>query len=177
MTSQHYPTLSRFERVRLRVWFLLLGSLLVASAMPLLTLWHAASSPLTAQVCLASQTRETVQLVVSMPDATDRDAVAGPWAHLHVVWDMVTMPMSTRPIDLAGTAAQSGTFAVPLQVPMPGPWWADLTLQTPGRPDWHTHIHFTVASPGDEPQPTASPGGGVSVPSCGLIRYEKKSGL
>lgn len=88
MTAQHHPTLFRFERIRLGVWFLLIGSLLVALALPLLTLWHAASSPLDARVCLAPQTPETVRLVVSVPDATDRDAVTGPWAHLHVVWDM-----------------------------------------------------------------------------------------
>jgi hypothetical protein len=177
MAAHHQPPPFRFERVRPGVWLLLIGSLLVALAMPLLTLWHAASSPLKAQVCLDPQTPETVRLVVSVPDATDRDAVAGPWAHLHVEWDMMTMPMPTRPIDLDGTAAQAGTFAVPLQVPMPGPWWADLTLQTPGRPDWHTRIHFTVTSGRGLPQSTPSPVALASGTPCGLTRDERKSSL
>jgi hypothetical protein len=178
MTSQDHPTLPPIGQVRWIVWLFLLGSLLVALSLPLLTLWHAAASPLTAQVCLwppTPQARETVRLVVTVPDATDRDAVAGPWAHLHVAWNMVTMPMATHPIDLVGTADQPGTFAVPLRVNMAGSWWADLTLQTPGRPDWHTRVHFTVASPEGTPQATPTPTAEASVPPCSLAIDERKS--
>jgi hypothetical protein len=180
MTPQDHTPLSRFGQIRWIVWVFLVSSLLVALSLPLLTLWHAASVPITAQVCLwppTPQARETLRLVVSVPDATDRDAVAGPWAHLHVAWDMVTMSMDTQPLDLAGTAAQAGTFSVPLQVNMPGSWWADLTLQTPGRPDWHTRVHFTVAGSADTPQTTSASRAGASVPPCGQTIYERKSRL
>lgn len=180
LTPQQHPPLPRFGHVRLIVWVFLVSSLLVALSLPLLTLWHAARAPIRAQVCLwppTPQVRETVRLVVSLPDATDRDAVAGPWAHLHIAWDMVTMPMDTHPLDLAGTAAQAGTFSVPLQVGMPGSWWADLTLQTPGRPDWHTRVHFTVAPSEDTPQTTPASRAGASVPPCGQTIDERTSRL
>ncbi len=141
----------------------------MALAMPLWTLWYAAHAPIAAQVCLwppVPQVRQTVRLVVSVSDATDRAAVAGPWAHLHVAWDMVTMPMGTRPIDLAGTAAQAGTFSVPLPVDMAGPWWADLTLQTPARPTWHTRVQFIVASAENSSPTTVGPPGGVAPVVC-----------
>jgi hypothetical protein len=172
--------LSGFGQIRWTVWVFLVSSLLVALSLPLLTLWHASSVPITAQVCLwppTPQVLEPVQLVVSVPDATDQDAVAGPWAHLHVAWDMVTMPMDTQPLDLAGTAAQAGTFSVPLQVNMPGSWWADLTLQTPGRPDWHTRVHFMVAGSADTPQTTSASPVGASVSPCGQTIDERKSRL
>jgi hypothetical protein len=180
MTPQDHTPLARFGQVRWIVWVFLVSSLLVALSLPLLTLWHAASVPITAQVCLwppTPQARETVRLVVSVPDATDRDAVAGPWAHLHIAWDMVTMPMDTHPLDLAGTEAHAGTFSVPLQVNMPGFWWVDLTLQTPGRPDWHTRVHFTVAGSADTPQTMSTSIVGASIPLCGQIMDERKSSL
>jgi hypothetical protein len=162
------------------VWLFLIGSLLVALSLPLLTLWYAAHSPLTAQVCLwppSPQAHETVRLVVSVPNATDRDAVAGPWAHLHVAWNMVTMPMDTRPLDLAGTAEQEGTFSVPLQMDMAGTWLVELTLQTPGRPAWQTQVEFTVASSGGIPAVTPGPSGGTAPTVCDGVTYERKSSL
>jgi hypothetical protein len=180
MTPQDHPPLSRFGQVRWIVWVFLVSSLLVALSLPGLSLWHAARTPITAQVCLwppTPQVRETVRLVVSLPNATDRDAVAGPWAHLHIAWDMVTMPMDMRPIDLAGTATQAGTFSVPLQVSMPGLWWADLTLQTPGRPAWHTRVHFTVAGSMGTLQTTSASTAEASIPPCGQAIYERKSRL
>jgi len=171
--QDHSSVLPRFGHVRRIVWSFLMVSLLVALALPLLTLWHASVSPLTALVCLwppTPQVSETVRLVVSVPNAADRDAVAGPWAHLHVAWDMVAMPMNTRPLELAGTAGQAGTFAVLLQVDMPGSWWVDLTLQTPGRPDWHSRVHFTVASLEGASQTRPTPPMRDSVTPCGQPR-------
>lgn len=147
---ERYP-LPRLGQVRRRIWLLLAVALLVAMALPLLTLWRAASSPLQAEVCLwpaVPQAREPIQVVVSLPNAADQDAVAGSWAHLQVAWDMATMPMGTRPIMLAGDQSHAGAFSIPLHMDMAGPWWVDLTLQTPGRPDWHSHFQLTVAPPG-----------------------------
>jgi hypothetical protein len=177
MTPQNHPALPRSGEIRWSIWLLLIGSLLVALAMPLLTLWHAALSPLTAQVCIwpaTSQVPETTRIVVTIPGAADRAAVAGPWAHLHVTWDMVGMPMATHPIDLDGTANQAGTFSVPLHVDMPGPWWVDLVLQTPGRPDWHTLVHFTVASSGNISPVGISSAGAASI-DCDTDKHERKS--
>ena len=177
MAPQDSSALPRFGHVRLIVWMFLVGSLLVALSMPLLTLWHAAVSPITVQVCLwppTPQARETVRLVVLVPNATDRDAVAGPWAHLHIEWDMVTMPMATHPLDLAGTAEQDGTFSVPLQMEMAGPWRVELTLQTPGRPAWHAQVEFIVASSAGVLKVTPGPSGGA-VAVCNVAMDERTS--
>lgn len=180
MAVPHHPSAPRFGQVRWIVWALLAGSLLVALSMPLLTLWDAAHAPLTAHVCFwppHPQAREPVQLIVSVPDATDRDAVAGPWAHLHVAWDMVTMPMATRPITLEGTAEQAGRFSVPLHVDMAGLWRADLTLQTPGRPAWQTQVQFTVATAGSVSAATPGSSGGAKLAVCAGVLSERKGSV
>ena len=170
VTPQTRDTLPWFGQVRPAIWLLLIGTLGVALALPVFSLWNAASSPLTAEVCLRpppSQARETAQMVVSLPDAADRDAVAGSWAHLRVAWGMETMPMGIRPLTLSGDASHAGMFSIPLRVDMAGPWWVDLTLQTPGRPVWHAHFQLTVAPPGGAaPTLLVQPGQGAPAP-CG----------
>ena len=151
MTPQERYSLPRLGQVRRRIWLLLAVALLVALALPLLTLWRAASSPLRAEVCVwppVPQAREPLQVVVSLPNVADQDAVAGSWAHLQVAWDMTTMPMRTNPITLAGDQSHAGAFSIPLHMDMAGSWWVDLTLQTPGRPDWHSHFQVMIAPPG-----------------------------
>ncbi len=151
MTPQERYSLPRLGQVRRRIWLLLAAALFVAMALPLLALWRAASSPLQAEVCVwppIPQAQEIIQVVVTLPRATDQEAVAGSWAHLQVEWDMTTMPMSTNPITLAGDQSHAGAFTIPLHMNMAGPWWVDLTLQAPGRPDWHSHFQMMVAPPG-----------------------------
>lgn len=168
MISQERHTLPRFGQVRPGIWVLLIGTLVVALALPLFSLWHAAFSPLQAEVCLwppTPQAHASTQMVVTLPDAADRDAVAGSWAHLQVAWDMETMPMGLHPLLLSGNASHAGSFSIPLRLDMAGPWWVDLTLQTPGRPDWHAHFQFTVAPPGVTAQTMlVQPGGNTPAP-------------
>ena len=150
MTPQERYAFPRLGQVRRRIWLLLAIALLVTLALPLLTLWRAASSPLQARVCLwppLPQAKEPIQVVVILPDATDQDAVAGSWAHLQVAWDMATMPMGIHPIIVGGDQSHAGAFSIPLHMDMAGPWWVDLTLQTPGRPNWHSHFQLMVAPP------------------------------
>ncbi len=168
MTPQDRHALPGFGQVRPRIWLLLIVTLMVALALPVFSLWRAAFSPIQAEVCLwppTPQARETTQVVVSLPDANDRNAVEGSWAHLQVAWDMETMSMGVHPLTLSGDEGHAGIFSIPLQMDMAGPWWIDLTLQTPGRPDWHTHFQVTVAPPGGTASPMlAQPGRGALAP-------------
>jgi len=137
--------------IRRRFWALLAGVFLLTLALPLVTLWRAAASPLRVQTCLWPQSVQSsgvVQLVVRLPDANDRADVDGPWARVLVQWDMVTMQMGTRHNQAPGSAAQAGSFVVPLVFDMAGPWWIDVRLQTPGRPEWHTRLFFNFRSSG-----------------------------
>jgi hypothetical protein len=137
----------RLGQVRRVYWVVLAGALLVALAVPGARLWRAASSALTAQACVwpsSPHAGGTAQLIVSVPEPTDRAAVQGPWAHVVAEWDMVTMTMGTQVLTVPGSSHSAGTFAVPLHLTMAGPWWARITLQTPGRPVWHAQVRFTV---------------------------------
>lgn len=165
MTQGTLPTPLFFLHVRRRFWVLLAGALLLTLALPLVTLWRDASSPLRVQTCLwpqPSQSNGAVQLFVTLPDASDQAAVAGPWARVVVQWDMVTMAMGTRHNETPGSTIQSGSFAVPLKLDMAGPWWIDVRLQTPGRPEWHTRLLFNFLSSGTAPP---SYGGAQAIPA------------
>lgn len=155
--------------VRRRFWVLLAGALLLTLALPLGTLWRAAASPLRAQACLwsqPSQSKGAMQLFVTLPDANDRADVDGPWARVVVQWDMVTMPMGTHHNETPGSAAQAGSFAVPLVLDMAGPWWIDVRLQTPGRPEWHTRLFFNFLSPGTSSQSSIGASQATPAPLC-----------
>jgi hypothetical protein len=148
--AQDQRPLSGLKEVRWSIRLLFAFSFLAAMLMPLLTLWHAAHSPIRANVCVSPtdpQTPTTAQVLVTLPNAADRSAVSGPWATLQAVWDMTTMSMGNPPLVVNGTDKHTGTFIVPLRVNMPGSWWVTLTLHTPGRPLWQKHFLFTVASP------------------------------
>jgi hypothetical protein len=141
------PSNLAFGRVRGAFWALLAGALIVALALPIVALWHEASSAVLARACLwpaSPHLGQQVRVVVVVPDATDRAAAQGPWAHTVVAWDMETMAMNTHPLAVAGSPRNPGTFTIPLDVPMAGPWWARVSLHAPGRPQWQTVLHFTV---------------------------------
>lgn len=169
MIQETLPTPPFMGHVRRRFWVLLVGALVLTLALPLVTLWRDAASPLRAQACLwpqSSQSRGAVQLFVTLPDATDRADVDGPWARVMVQWDMITMPMGTRHHEEPGSTAQAGSFAVPLVLDMAGPWWIDVRLQTPGRPEWHTRLLFNFLSSGTLPQSSVAASQATPAPLC-----------
>jgi hypothetical protein len=153
----------RFGRVRRVYWALLAGTLLAALAIPSLYVWRAASSSLAAHACIwpaAPRADEPAHLVVSLPDPIDRAAVQGPWAQVVAKWDMVTMGMGTHQSAVPGQSGRGGTFTIPLPLDMPGPWWVQVVLHTPGRPEWHTRLQVAVQPSGAQAA-TSQPANGV----------------
>jgi hypothetical protein len=150
----------RFARVRPVFWALLSASVLLTLLVPALVLWRASAMPLAARACLwpaVPHYESPAYVVVTLANPRDRTAMHGPWAQLMVNWDMTTMPMGTRSQVVNGAshngAVPSGAndthrYAIPLQLTMVGPWWARISLQTPGRPTWSSLLRFTVGPPG-----------------------------
>lgn len=140
-------------RVRARIWALLAGTLMLALLLPLMILWHASAMPLRAQACVwpaAPRTDTATYLIVALNDPADRTAVDGPWAEVHISWDMTVMAMSEHPVVAHGSPQETGdtaSFAVPLRLDMAGPWRIDVELQTPGRPAWQSAVQVTVLPP------------------------------
>lgn len=168
MEPQNIP-LPRFWRVRPAIWLLLTGSVLLTVVAPAFVLWHASASPLAARAYLWPATPragDRAYVVVNLTDPRDRTAVNGPWAQVLVNWDMATMPMGTRAVVLHGPTdadrtvplgEQAGTYAIPLQLTMTGPWWAQISLRTPGRPAWSTTLRFLVREPARADSPAPPP--------------------
>ncbi|WIG60429.1 MAG: hypothetical protein OJF49_003177 [Ktedonobacterales bacterium] len=134
-------------RVRRTVWGVLALAVLLALALPVATVWHAASRPLQVHAYLWPSTPhagQTPQVIIVLTDDADRTATDGPWAEVAAIWDMATMTMGTRSATLPGNAHQAGAFALPLHVDMAGHWWVRVSVSTPGRPMWQTSLQFTV---------------------------------
>jgi hypothetical protein len=157
------PPVRQLGRVRRVFWALLAASLLLALAVPLTYLWRETSAALVARACVLPSTPRLgapAQVLVTLPNASDRAAVQGPWARVVAEWDMVTMSMGARRTAVAGPPASAHDptiFAVPLHLDMAGLWSARITLTTPGRPTWQTAVQFSVAPAGASAQPSASP--------------------
>jgi hypothetical protein len=155
-------------QVRRVFWALLAVSLLLAVALPIGNLWREASSSLVARACVWPATPRLdapAQVLVVLPNATDRAAVQGPWARVVAEWNMVTMRMGARRTAVAGPPATThdpGVFALPLRLDMAGLWLARVSLTTPGRPMWQTAVSFSVAPAATTAGHTAasSPGAG-----------------
>ncbi len=144
-------------RVRRSIVGILLVAVLIAVAIPVTNLWHASSVALHAHLYLspaAPRAGEPAQLVVVLPNPTDRAAVQGPWAKAVARWDMSTMQMGARQRAVPGAAATAEVFTIPLCLDMAGPWWAQIVIQTPGRPEWHASLQFDVQAP-HRPTPAA----------------------
>ena len=153
-------------RVRRGYWVLLAAALLLALAIPLILLCHATFAPLAARAYLtpaAPQAGQAARLTVVLGSATDRDATDGPWAQATFAWDMQTMAMGTRSLAVAGSARTPGVFSVPLVATMAGSWYAQIVLQTPGRPVWRGMVRFTVLPPGG----AAAPGPALTNATAG----------
>jgi hypothetical protein len=155
------PPTPRFLRVRPAFWLLLTGSVLLTLLAPAFVLWRASALPLAARACLWPDTPRAgvpAYMLVTLTNPRDRSAVHGSWAQLVVNWDMTTMPMGTRAVVMHGgpstdsaapaQADDSRVFVIPLRLSMSGPWWARVSLQTPGRPTWVSELRFMVGPPG-----------------------------
>jgi hypothetical protein len=153
-------------------WALLAGALLLALALPVASLWRAASSALDVRACVwpaAPRLGAPARLVVVLPDAADRAAVHGPWARLVAEWDMAAMSMGARRATISGplaTAREPAAFAVPLHLDMAGAWAARIVLSTPGRPAWETTLRFTVLAPATAAAPGARASPAPTSPGC-----------
>jgi hypothetical protein len=147
--------------VRRQIWAMLAATLTVALAVPLVMLWHSALVPLRAQACVwptVPRAGSVAYLVVALPDATDRTAIAGPWAQVSVSWDMPAMPMGEHPVVAHGSpngASGATPFAIPLHLDMAGSWWVRATLRTPGRPAWQSSMRIAVLPPLADASPSS----------------------
>jgi hypothetical protein len=157
-----------FGQVRRAFWALLIVALVLATAVPTALLLRAASTALQVRACLwppAPHAQSTVYVVVTALDVTDRTALHGPWAQVAADWDMLTMAMGRRHAARSGPSADHDTLAVPLVLSMAGPWWAQVRVQTPGRPTWQTQLAFSVlpAVPTTGPPLSSSH---TAIPAC-----------
>lgn len=137
-------------RVRQSIWGILLAAILVAIAIPATHLWHASSVALHAHVYLspaAPRAGEPAQLIVVLADPTDRAAVHGPWAKAVARWDMWSMTMGAQQRAVPGIGTTSEELTIPICLDMPGDWWAQIVIQTPGRPEWRSSLQFNVQPP------------------------------
>jgi hypothetical protein len=151
---------------------LLAAAVLVAVAVPALNLWQQGRTDLIARAAIwpaSPQVGQPAQLLITVANDADRDALHGPWARLDARWDMVTMTMGARRIsltDLAARTARAATVRVPLTLPMAGEWSIQVVLTTPGRPPWHETLRFTVAHPLAAASPPAA--GAAALVLCAV---------
>jgi hypothetical protein len=159
MAEQAPPELAAFGRIRGVFWGLLIASLLLAMAVPAATLLRAATSSLQVRACVWPPTpavNAPAHLIIHVLDDADQSAVHGPWGQITANWDMAAMPMGAQQAALSGQAGQNGVFSMPLMLTMVGSWWAHVSIQTPGRPTWQTHLRFSVLPLAFRGAPTAS---------------------
>lgn len=148
--AEAHPNATADGPVRGAFWALLAVALLLALALPLASLYRAASSALDAHACVwppIPHLGAPAQLLVVLPEAADRAAMRDPWARLEAEWDMVAMRMGARRATVSGPSLAdhaAGSFAVPLHLDMAGAWTARISLSIPGRPAWETTLGFTV---------------------------------
>ena len=137
-------------RVRVSVWLLCVFAVIFALAVPTIRLWHDANQPLQVRTYLVPAVARigmVTHLVVEVDDPQDQAALAGSWAKLEVRWDMSGMPMDIQPATISGAklAGKDGPAVAGTLLPsMVGPWWAHVTVQTPGRPTWQGVLQFGV---------------------------------
>lgn len=156
----------RFLEVRGACWAALALAVTLALLVPSLTLWRDASRSLRAQVGIwpaLPRAGGPTTILVAVRDPIDQAAIRGPWAQVAVAWDMVAMPMGTRPVVVHGRQDSDGTFSIPLELTMAGPWHFDVSVSTPGRPTWHGDLVVQVQPPRGTGTPTASV---ASVSGC-----------
>jgi YtkA-like len=140
--------------VRKTIWLMFAASLVLALAVPVVTVAHEQWLTLQARASVwpdHPQVGSTAHLIVSLADTRDQAAVGGPWAELVAAWSMPEMAMGTERATLQGAANGDGSFEVPLQLTMAGRWSIQVTLQTPGRPTWHGSVTIIVSPGNAEP--------------------------
>jgi hypothetical protein len=171
MISEHEDDTPRFGGVRRSVWTLLIAAVLLALAVPTVTIWHAAHASITARAYVwpaAPTVGHPAELCVVVSDATDRAAVHGPWGQIVAAWDMPTMQMQAQRQAQQGDSA-TGAYAIPLTLEMAGAWRVQVALQTPGRPEWQTSLAVLVRDASPTPPPTATTTNGAASSSCSTV--------
>jgi len=161
MIPYHADDALRFGGVRCSVWALLIAAVLLALAVPTMTIWHAAHAAIDANAFVwpaAPTVGHPAELCVVVSDPSDRAAVHGPWGQIVAAWDMPTMAMQEQRQAKPGDSTSGGRYAIPLTLQMAGPWRVRVALQTAGRPEWQTSLAVNVrnASPPLVPAGTSS---------------------
>ncbi len=145
-------------RVRGVVWMALALAIVVAMAVPAGVYYQAATSALSAHVCLWPATPRAnapARLLIVVAPGRDSADAQTPLAQAQAEWDMLTMAMGAKRAATSGSANDAGAFVVPLAISMAGPWRAEVSLQAPGRPGWHGRIDFTALAAGSSSAPAA----------------------
>ena len=133
--------------VRKAVWLIFCGAIALTLALPIATAVHQRWLTLQAHAMVwpaQPQAGAPAHLIVSLSDATDQAAVGGPWANVMASWNMPEMEMGNYQTKIAGSQDGQGTFIIPLQLNMAGRWSVQVTLQTPGRPNWYSRLDIIV---------------------------------
>ncbi len=166
---------TRLGGVRRSVWALLIAAVVLALLVPGMTLWRAAHAALDARACVwpaVPTVGQPAELHVTLPEATDRADVGGPWGKIVAAWDMPTMRMQEQREAMSGDSTHSGAYVLPLTLQMAGPWRIRVALHTPGRPDWSASLALEVRNATAVLSPDAAaltgtpPSGGSSPSTC-----------
>ena len=101
----------RFGGVRRSVWTLLIATVLLALAVPTVTIWHAAHATIDASAFVwpaAPTVGHPAEFCVVVSDPSDRAAVHGPWGQIVAAWDMPTMVMQEQRQAKPGDSTSGG---------------------------------------------------------------------
>lgn len=159
----------RLGAPRRAFWGLLISALVVALALPLLTLWRASAVGLEARACIwPAQPRAgaSAQILVVLPasaaSSLQNDA---PTVQVEATMPGMAMPTvrvseNTPPQQLRGAA----TFTAPITVSMPGSWVAQVAVRALGRPVWRDTIAFRAQPGGWNNLPLSAQSAGASDP-------------
>ena len=159
----------RLGMPRRAFWGLLIGALVVALALPLLTLWRASAEGLAARACIwptLPRAGTAAQILVVMPASAAKSVQDGaPTMQVETTMPGMAMPAewvseNAAPQELRGEA----TFTAPINVSMPGTWEARVTMRAMGRPVWHDTITFDAQPSGWKNLPLSAQSAGASAP-------------
>lgn len=165
----------RLGAPRRAFWGLLIAAIVVALALPLLTLWRVSAAGLEARACIwPAQLRAgaTAQILIVMPASAASSVRDGaPNVQIDATMPGMAMPAvevsdNAPPQRLHGSA----TFMAPITVSMPGSWVAHITVRALERTVWRDSLTFHVQPGGWSSRPLSSQSAAAHCPATSSVQ-------